>query len=499
MITRGRSRGTVVEMRRSTRLVTSARGRPLAEAVAVAALAVTLGFAVPAASQTPTMPSALRYGSGLMDVPVSSVLPHLNVTATYSGFFSGLGRRVLIDERGRANGFGPGRSDFYGDGHFAIGLFDRMEAGLALQSFGGSDSGGDIWGLFGRVRLWEPIDQRLGVAVGARYLTSPSFADGASYAPGRLGFADDRLRDDYTEARGLGTNFTPYVVATAFLRGFDGGRLPKNDMTFSVGYGSGMFREGGDIEAYAPNTSNGWFLGGALHVETSPRSQLTVMAEHNGFDVNLGLHYDWDGFRIGAQYLATNHAWPSDGHFSEYAEPKVGILASVAICPRERNFRCRPRMMRRVEPDTIYIPPPPPDTVVVRVADSGPGAGADLPGEAVSLCLSTGQNVPVRVTEAGDTLVGAAGRPLAELRPTMVFAGTYAGNAFWYQDGQVIIFEGGDFRPDGEPFPIDCDQLLRVGIYEGVPVFAVITAARPLEIIFIPERPGVWRRYSRGF
>lgn len=461
------------------------------------ALLLAIEPAERAPAQTPTMPSTLRYGSGLMDVPVSSVLPHLWITATYSGFFSNLGRRVLVDESGQSAGFGPVEDGFYADGGFAVGLFDRAEAGISLQSLGGADSGGNVWGVFGRVRLWEPIDQGLGLAVGARYLTSPSFGDGVSYAPGRLGIADERLRDRYAGARGLDSEFTPYFVATAFLRGYDGGRLPANDMTFTVGYGGGMFSEGGDIAAYAPNTSNGWFIGGALHVDTGPRSQLTVMAEHNGFDVNLGAHYDWAGFRVGAQYLATNHPWPADGHVSEYAEPKVGLLASIAICPGERGLRCRPRMMRRTVPDTIYIPPPPPDTIVIGIP--AVAETVEPAGDPETLCLATGQNVLVHITADGDTLVGSRGVSADAVRPAMSFAGTYAGSAFWYQNGQVIIFEGGDFRQDGDPFPVDCGQILRVGVYEGVPVFAVITAERPLDVIFVPVQPGVWRRYSRGF
>ncbi|MCH7990892.1 MAG: hypothetical protein IIC35_00565, partial [Gemmatimonadetes bacterium] len=72
--------------------------------------------------QTPTMPSTLRYGSGLVDIPVSSVLPHMTITATLSGFFSSLERRVQIDESGAQSGFGPGRDDFHSDGSLAVGL-----------------------------------------------------------------------------------------------------------------------------------------------------------------------------------------------------------------------------------------------------------------------------------------------------------------------------------------------------------------------------------------
>lgn len=448
-----------------------------------------------AEAQTPTMPSTLRYGSGLMDVPVSSVLPHLQVTGTLSGFFSQLGRRVQIDEAGAPSGYGPGRDDFLADGAFAVGLFDRAEAGLTLQSFGDDEEGGDIWGLFARVRLWEPVDQGVGLAVGARWIAGPSFGDGVDYAPSRLGFPDERLRTSYTGGGGIDTDFSPYVVATAFLRGWDGGRLPPNDMTLTFGLGRGMFSEGAELDFYSDGHANGWFMGAAWHVDTSPRSQLTLMAEHNGFDVNIGAHYDWQGMRVGAQYLAANHDWPADGHIGEYQKPKWGIMASFSLCPTRPGMRCTPRPMRRVEPDTIYIPPPPPDTIVIRTG----GPVVEQEGSPMTLCLATGRNVDVRVTAVGDTLIGPAGTRLDDLRPVVDFAGSYAGASFWYQDDEVMIFEGADYRRADETFPVDCDQLLRAGLYRGVPVFAVSSGSRPFDVLFVPVEPGLWTRYERGF
>jgi hypothetical protein len=35
-------------------------------------------------------------------------------------------------------------------------------------------------------------------------------------------------------------------------------------------------------------------------------------------------------------------------------------------------------------------------------------------------------------------------------------------------------------------------------VHQGVPIFADIAAERPLVMIFVPIRPGVWRRYERG-
>lgn len=460
-------------------------------------LAIALGVVGVAdtAAQTPTMPSTLRYGSGLIDVPVSSVLPHLHVTGTLSGFYSSIGQRVQIGEEGTVTGYGRGRSEWYMDGSVAVGLADRLEAGVSVQSLGDDASGGDVWGLFGRLELWEPVDQGLGLAVGGRWLTSPSFGDGGEYAPGRLGFPDERLRDGYAgPARGLGSELSLYGVATAYLRGFDGGPLPEHDMSFSLGYGGGMFRSGGDLAFYAPGHANGWFAGGALHLGLGSSSLLTLMAEHNGFDVNIGAQLDWDGIRVGAQYLATNHEWPATGHVSEYQEPKLGFVVSLALCPRESGLRCRPRRMRRIEPDTIYIPPPPPDTIVVETVDTPP----EMEEEPTMICLSTGQNVPIRVTAAGDTLVGDAGTSLDEVRPGLELAGSYAGDAFWYQDDRPIQFENSRFGKAEDTFPVDCRQILRVGVYEGVPVFSTVSARRPLSVLFIPVRPGVWQRYERG-
>ena len=84
------------------------------------------------------------------------------------------------------------------------------------------------------------------------------------------------------------------------------------------------------------------------------------------------------------------------------------------------------------------------------------------------------------------------------MRPHVVLAGSYGSGAFWYESDQVVVFEGAEFHKADDTFPIDCDQILRVGVYEGVPLFAVLSARRPLDVIFIPVRVGLWQRYERG-
>ena len=128
-------------------------------AAQVAGLALAALLAAPALqAQTTTMPSTLRYGSGLLDVPVASVLPHMAITGTYSGFFMEMGRTVAINGAGNTIGFGPGTaSKFYSDASVAVGLLDRVEVGTTIQSLNDAAAGGNMWGLFGRVQLVQPF------------------------------------------------------------------------------------------------------------------------------------------------------------------------------------------------------------------------------------------------------------------------------------------------------------------------------------------------------
>ena len=439
------------------------------------------------------MGATLRYGSGLLDVPVSSVPPHLTVRATYSSFWASIDRRVRVDDTGAEVGFDPGSTTYHADGAFSVGLFDHAEVGLSLQSLGNSSSGGDMWGLFGRLRLFQPRDQGVGLAVGARYVNRPGFGDGVRLAPGRLGFPDERLVRRYPGVdAAMGTRLTLYGVATAQLRGFDASRIPANDLTLSLGWGGGMFRGAPGAPFYGEG-SNGWFAGASSHWKLAEDAVLVLMAEHNGFDVNAGAQADFTGLRVGVHWLGANHARPAGGYSSEYRAPKLGLLASISVCLEAPRLRCRPRTMPRFEPDTIWIPPPPPDTV--RIVEGG--ARPIVEGEASSVCLSTGQNAPIRITAAGDTLVGPSGTPIEELRPVADFAGGYAAGSGWLQRGEDVFFEGDRFVPEGGTFDIDCNQILRVGTFQGVPVFADRAVVRPLNVLFIPIRVGAWRRYER--
>jgi hypothetical protein len=461
-----------------------------------AGLALAALLAAPALqAQTTTMPSTLRYGSGLLDIPVASVLPHMAITGTFSGFFMEMGRTVDINAAGDVIGYGPGTaSKFYSDASVALGLFDRVELGTTIQSLNDAASGGNMWGLFGRVNLFKPSNQGLGLAVGGRYVMAPDFNDGTTYQPNRLGFPDDRFRESYTGKDDVSTELSLYAVSTAHIRGFDQGFLPKHDLTLSLGYGTGMFQDGDKLPFYKYASSDGWFLGSAVHFGLGQNSILTFMGEYNGFDVNLGAQLDFGGIRLGAHALAINYPEPFNGYWSEYRKPKFGILGSVAVCPSAGGLFCKPRMIERPEPEVRIVQvAAPPDTV--RITREVERALPD--GTPAMVCLSTGENVEVRVTAQGDTLVGPQRASIRTLRPGVVFAGTYAEGRDWYTSDQQITFERLRYNKSGSDASLDCGQIMRIGEHMGVPLFAMRSADRPFETMYVPVRPGVWRGYIR--
>lgn len=325
--------------------------------------AALVGGTGDAAGQPGTPPSTLRYGTGLLDVPLAAVPPHLAVTGTFSAFSLDVPERVRVGPGGDIIGTGDRWSRWFTDGSAAVGLFDRAEVGVTLQSFAAPDSGGTMAGGFGHVLLVDPRRQDgLGVAVGARYLTSPGFERSqyeGEYRPGRLGFADARLRRSYSSNAGaVDTNLTPYAVVSGSVPGFDVRYLPRHDLTFAIGWGSGLFADGGELPWYASSSSGGWFFGGAAHVEVRRETLVHLSGEYNGFDTNLGAQLDVGGIRFGTFVLGVNH----DAAVSAYRSRKWGVSASFAICPTE-GWRCGSGLRERAGPDTVQLPAPPPDTV----------------------------------------------------------------------------------------------------------------------------------------
>jgi hypothetical protein len=263
------------------------------------AVAVTVGTTGQAEAQSvrdnerekTKMPSTLRYGSGYVDVPSATVLPHLAITGTYSGWVLNLAEH-------------PQDGDFFGDGSVALGLFDWVEVGGTFQSFNDSDKGGTMAGAFGKIALLRPQRQGIGLAVGARYVSAPSFDDGESTQPTRYGAPHQSLYDG-AQGNDVKTEFSPYVAATADVAGLDIG--VEHDYTFTIGWGSGMWRDGRQLDFYSNASSSGFFAGAGVHMGLGTNTLLNLMGEWNGFDVNVGAQLDFSGIRVGGFVLGSNY------------------------------------------------------------------------------------------------------------------------------------------------------------------------------------------------
>ena len=205
--------------------------------VAVAALMV---LSQSAAAQSFRMPSTLKYGSGLIDVPVAWVLPHMGVTGTFSSMGLSSDRPVQYNEEGRRlTNPGEPYSKWVLDGSIAIGIMNRLELGASIQHFDSEENGGNMMGAFARLSLLST--EKLGVAAGARYVTPPSYSSYPGVQPGRLGYPDYRLLES-----GMSTALSPYVVATAKAMSSE-----SMDLTVTGGYGRGMFADGDTLDFYS--------------------------------------------------------------------------------------------------------------------------------------------------------------------------------------------------------------------------------------------------------
>jgi hypothetical protein len=464
-------------------------GAPLRWFLPLVGLAVLLATTASAArSQAPPFSSTLRYGSGYFDVPAAIVLPSLAFRATYSAFRVDVSRDPEVDPSGAVSDPGEARSGFHGDAAFSLGLWDRIELGTTLQSFARGPAGGTQAGVFGKLLLLDPTRSGLGLAVGGRYVSAPDMGDGVKRAPGRLGFGDPRLRASFEGGPSVDTRVTLYGVASLFLPGIRIPGLPTNQVSLSAGYGTGMFADGGDLGWYGPGGNGGWFVGGGWEVAAGSGTVVAVRAEHNGFDVNAGVELAWRGLRVGAHGLGLNHGEGT----SVYRSRKAGFSLSLTACPLLRRA-CRPGLRAGAPADTVRLPAPPPDTVVVERVVGSPSPA----GEPRQLCLSTGEDAWVLVTVAGDTLVGPERRRLGSLPAGTGLPGRYARGADWYRDGGAVELPAGRFEADGPVSSPACAALRSWGEYRGVPLFQLRDSEDPPAVLFLPVEPGLWQRLRR--
>ena len=131
------------------------------------------------------------------------------------------------------------------------------------------------------------------------------------------------------------------------------------------------------------------------------------------------------------------------------------------------------------------------DTVTVTKEVAAP-----LPeGDTTTICLGNGMPVQVRVAAHADTLIGEARVHLRDVRPLLDFVGVYAQDQDWFARSDTLRFERRLYRRSGVPVQRACDELKQVGTYQGVYVYADVTAPATLPVITLPVRPGMFQAY----
>ncbi len=130
-----------------------------------------------------------------------------------------------------------------------------------------------------------------------------------------------------------------------------------------------------------------------------------------------------------------------------------------------------------------------------REAQPAPPAAREPELTPARICVATGSNMEIYLTPQGDTLVGPQRVSVREVGATVAFPGSYAENREWYLNDEAIPFEERNYQKSGAEVGLDCDDIVQVGNHEGVPLFAVRGALRPLELLYLPVRPGLWLAY----
>lgn len=215
-------------------------------------------------------------------------------------------------------------------------------------------------------------------------------------------------------------------------------------------------------------------------------TRLRTVGQRGGGPAGLvGLRYqltDRISTRIeGKGYFVPEDLEAFDGTRIRPQTMNLGIQAGLSYMFREREVET-----------IVQLPAPPPDTVVVTQQVEAP-----LPeGTATQICLATGENVTVYITPQGDTLVGDRRVPVSALGAGVAFAGDYADGRSWFEADEPISFEDREYVQSGGEVSLNCANIMQVGEFDGVPLFANVGATQPYETLYVPVRPGVWQAYQ---
>ena len=279
----------------------------IAAAVGLAALARPL-----AAQQT--YPQTIYWGAGLIDIPVAWVAPLSGDFAlNYSGktFEKGDQTVTKINYNDQLNS----------QLTFSVSVFGRVEAGIAFYS------SNPEYGFFGQALVLNEEDYRgrpggwfiPSIAFGVRglgpYGQVDRFGIGYSLLPPDPGSPNYRHVADSVHEE-FDVSPTVYGVGTkSFSLADIRSGWPDVNLSISVGYGNGLFSDDGGLgDAYAKNSTGGLFGGLKVDFTPTPNAVLSLMAENNAWDFNVGASLDWRGMRFGLYWteLGAGSAQPPD-------------------------------------------------------------------------------------------------------------------------------------------------------------------------------------------
>ena len=268
--------------------------------LAAMSAALLCAAATPARAQQ-TFPQTIYWGSGLVDIPVAWVGPIPGDFAINYG-----AKKFDVDPTTSSINY---NNKLNSQLVFSISGWGIVEAGWAAYS------SNPEWGFFGRGLLinQEKLRTRGGlagwtpsVAVGVRNVGPYKHIDRFGVGYQLLPPARGSNSPDFThQADSLHLNFntssTFYGVATESFALTD---IRPNwadiDLSFSVGYGNGLFKDDGGLgSAYATHATGGLFYGGKVDFNATPNLGVTLMAENNAWDYNIGGGINYRGIRAG--------------------------------------------------------------------------------------------------------------------------------------------------------------------------------------------------------
>ena len=268
----------------------------------------------------------LTWGSGLIDIPTAWVAP-LSGDFALNWSAKSLQTSPAIPQYDNS---------FAAKGALQVALFGRAELGMSVLA-------GDFeHGFYGQALLLDQNDFRgksgaflPSIAFGVRNVGPYSHIDrfGLGYEqvlPSDGGSAPVIVPDSLH--RDFKTGNTLYGVATKSFSLTDlRSAWPDIGVSLTVGYGNGLFSNHGSIPLrdYAADATGGLFYGIKTDFRPSTNTMISVMAENNAWDFNVGAALSFRGIRAGGAVteLAAGSAnlTAADPASALYRYPKVNF------------------------------------------------------------------------------------------------------------------------------------------------------------------------------